>query len=275
MIASVRSDHSIWLGKRDGFMDPPPYSLRFYTQIQMGRERHFLQWYSHWERGAYYRKQLDEMGWFTYTESMRQKGGCTGKGGKLVKRDRGPERAMVVNVIKKYCAHAWKSQQNPSLSMRICWEKRFKRFILRATFWHFFSISREEEIKDVLESSSTELISWICVGAYPQLCSSVWYQGKLQPIPDCFLVDSRNWNLNWDSFFYLNADVTCHLKEKESFFEWNTKGRIIYRNAPSPQGRAFPCAISNVLRNNFTTLFYLFHLYTLQPYGTKYKSSFQ
>lgn len=55
----------------------------------MGRERHFLQWYSHWERGAYYRKQLDEMGWFTDTESMRQKGGCTGKGGKLVKRDGG------------------------------------------------------------------------------------------------------------------------------------------------------------------------------------------
>lgn len=50
---------------------------------------------------------------------MKQKGGCPEKGGKLVKRDRDPERAMVVNVIKKYHAHTWKSQQNLSLNMRI------------------------------------------------------------------------------------------------------------------------------------------------------------
>lgn len=175
---------------------------------------------------------------------------------------------------KIWCTRLEKSTE-PIIEHAYLLRKAFQKIHIEGHFLTFFFIFREEEIKDVLESSSTELISWICVGAYPQQCSSVWYQGKLQPIPDCFLVDSRNWNLNWDSFFYLNADVTCHLKEKESFFEWNTKGRIIYMNTPSPQGRAFPCAILNVLCNNFNTFFYLFHHYTLQPYGTKYKSSFQ
>lgn len=51
---------------------------------------------------------------------MKQNGGFPGKGGKLVKTDRRAERALVVNALENYRAHAWKSQQNPSLSMRIC-----------------------------------------------------------------------------------------------------------------------------------------------------------
>lgn len=98
-------------------------------------------------------------------------------------------------------------------------ERSVSKDSYRGPLSDFFFISREEEIKDVLESSLTELISWISVGAYPQLCSSVWYQGKLQPITDCFLVDSRNWNLNWDSFFLFKC--RCDLPpEGERIIFW-------------------------------------------------------
>lgn len=76
-----------------------------------------------------------------------------------MKRDRDPERAMVVNVIKKYRAHTWKKSTEPIIEHAYLLREAFQKIHIEGHFLIFFFISREEEIKDVLESSSTELIS--------------------------------------------------------------------------------------------------------------------